>query len=546
MGNLGDAANNASLSLTGRDLPDHAGNATESTLNKVIDNTLIGKIPGVNVLARKGAEKIAQTVNNQVASRTGRGSRSNPMGRMEPPSNTSGGGGRGSGSGPRAYDNIPSGGGVNYPVHRVNFNSEPFNFILNTGIPANVYSPYHLEGTTSNISMILSGCAINIPTSTSTFYVADFVNKLVATYFSNAIQRAVSFSVGGNITGDSLMTWVNSIIDALHVYFYYKSILSYNNSPLNRNDAMLALRQSITADDLNNLYELERMLLASPLPPNLVNIIWWFNGNYTNGNLPGSCILKFQTVNATVDTTTKKMTLSPGWSTIMSSLNSQRSFSNIIARATNWIMPELPSYPSLPVYDANWHTVFVNSPLSCTSSAGYSAFAPLVSTPTASIVYNTYTNDLDGAALSLCSIYDSSVNNWSPCVMRPKLLSDTSGSFFSNRWYYSQTSSTSAVGWYDALNSTSGQYANACGFTYNIATWSSSGQTYATVGLNKPGSEPVFGVNTSSILQSALQFVEWLFSIDTIGYINDNRVYDSPNSNNIGIPNKRSNNKRRR
>jgi hypothetical protein len=58
-----------------------------------------------------------------------------------------------------------------------------------------------------------------------------------------------------------------------------------------------------------------------------------------------------------------------------------------------------------------------------------------------------------------------------------------------------------------------------------------------------PGTEVVLGVNESSVTQASLQLAEWLFSIDTIGYIKDNRVYDG--AYNIAIGNSGKRNKRR-
>lgn len=525
---------------------DIVGNATETILHSGSEK--LGGIPIIGGQAKhlgKGlSSKIARSVNEKIrgGNRRGNDSGNQPsgFGDINPPKNPSNGGngGAGSGASPRKFDMVPSGGGY-FPISRLHTNPEPYTFELNTGINAPVYSPLYQNATSNgNNSMLLGSFTIDY--TPDSFQVSDFFQSVIVTTFSNAIQRSINFSIGSQINTSTLSSWMNALIRSLGVYFYTKSILAYTANPLNRNDGFQDLRNSILASDLNSLYELERILLGTPLPPNLVNFMWWLNNNYCNSELPGAMPLKLITHSDGVfESSTATFTANIGSSivTSLSVLGEVQATSNLIARACpSWAGSSLPGYTDSLVYDGNWLSVFCNIPSYSNNASQASTVYkyPSLAGPTSSWQYNSYTNTLDGAALSLACAWDVTNNSWLPSLGSVTSFSDSSFPlYFSNRLVYKSNGVVS--GWFDASYSAA-FYSH---WTYNAAYSNGNYQI-----IYPPGSQVVLGVNTSAVTQSAIQLCEWLISIDTIGYIKDSRVYDNRFDTTIG--NRNYNNKKGR
>lgn len=509
---------------------DIIGNATQAGLNALLSTTGVGNVPIVGELAKKGSQRVAEEVNKRVnnAGKGKGGGGPSIIGSMKAPRNNNGGN-SGSGAPVRRFE-MSGEGGNKYPVGRLSFNPEPYSFTLSTGIVAPTYSPHYLEGSDELNTLYLSTGVITV--DTNNFPLSDFVQTIIRQNFLNALQRAVNFSI--TLTSANLLSYFNTVASVLSTYFFYKSILAYNSDPLNRNQGMLNLRQLISADDLNNLYELERLLLGTPLPPNLVNLIWWLNGNYSTSNLPQVALVKIMPKNYTyssVDARFVALNTSPLISAV-TALQSVVSTSQLIARATNWIVPSLPAYTSSPVYDLNFLTFFANS-ASLFGTSASPKWAPAIGISTNTIIYSTHTNELDGAAFGLCSIYDTPNSRFLPSLWKPDAITHGTavGATQSNRWYWGTTGG-GTVGWVDAGNYDASQmpYTSPGGpWIYNNISLGSGSD-----GMHKYNTQPVLGVNVATITQAAIQLVEWLFSIDAIGYIKDNRIYQSKGNNTIG------------
>jgi hypothetical protein len=538
--------NEISNALTGMDVNDLAGNMTESALKKVIVSSPVGKIPFVGREADKAATKVAQFVNNQVKQRSsGNGSGASGFGSMQPPAPPpgtrpgAGGGGGGGSAGPRRVDSV-NGGGTYNPVNRLNTNADPYTFTINTGITAPVYAPLFASATNGNATMFMQSFSLALEYDTS--QVSQFLQSVVYQYLYNAVQRAVNFSVSTSVlSASNIISWFNALYEALTTYFFYKSLLAYQQDPMNRNDAMTNLRLTISPTDLNYLYELERILIATPIPPNLINFCWWLNNNYLQSELPGSTVIKMMTISSTMTTTTSAstgpfvMSFSPNWTGIISNLTQYQSLSNLLARATDWMVKELPAYTSSPVYDASFLTLWSNAPMSA-SQSGVAATIniPANSSATASVKYSSYTNTLDGLILGLFNIYNTSTSTWSPNLTAPTYITWQNATSYGNTTRIVWLNESAGTGWFDGITCSFFDMAGA-GQTFTTQSFTS----YATnvIGSQVPlGSTYVLGVNTNSVLQSSLQVAEWMFSIDAIGYSKDNRVYDSKYSTAVGIP----------
>lgn len=530
-----------------QDVANVLGNATETALTTAIVASPLGELPFVGPQLEKIAIGAAKDVSNKVnqgisgvknigKGKGGGGGRGNPpggpapFGTMEPPMNPSGGSGAAARS--RSYD-----GNGYYTQERLATNPEPYQFTLNTGIRTPAYSPlYQNSVLNGNISMRLASYSINY--QIDSFAVSQFFQTVISQVFANSIQRAVSFNAGTTITATSLANYMNAIINGLNAYFYAKSILAYTFSPLNRNDAMVSLRNGIVPSDFTGLYNLERVLLQSPLPPNLVNLCWWLNGIYTDGNLPNATLNKMITITtSSYSSSTGAYAHNINWQTLINAIQSQQSVANLVSRAVpKWLYNNLPAYPTSPVYDANWLTVFANVPVHVKDSVNTSTVrAPYLSTPTDSWSYNTYTNELDGAALALCTAWDNTNGRFLPNLGNASNViadSSTAAGNFTNR-----------LVWINGVWSNSNLATTNTPFLTSLYTYT-VGRTANTFMVQYPSAtQVILGVDTSAVNQASIQLAEWLFNIDSIGYIEDKRIYDgdSPSSR-IGL----SRNQRRR
>lgn len=477
----------------------------------------------VNAASKQGVKMMTDALNSPspTAQPTkGGGSsrnRASQFGMPQPPKTPNGGDGGAS----RPYDRVRASNGSSFPVGRVSYQPEPYKFTLNTGIVAPVYSPTYNESQEDNSTMHVS--FMNFGLTQDTFQVSNFVQSVVFQYFSNAIQAAISFSLPSYWSVSELISWFNACNRALQTYYFYKSILSYTSSPTNNNDAMLNLRNQITPNDLNNLYELERVLLGTPLPPNLVNFAWWMNQNVVAVNLPNLPVHKIINVDADYSDATGELVIAEGQiSEATSTLLSLQRTSSLITRATDWLLPTLPGYPAALVVDDNWMTVFCNSGAVFGNRDGQT-YMPSVDTPTTPITYATRTNTLDGAAYSLCSIYDRTNSVFLPTLMSPRQVDNVAGINCSNRFSFIDGVWTDSCLNADSADVYQSKLSISRGETYYV------NQIGPNMSINPWGAQVVYNVDTSTIGQSAVQLSEWLFSIDNIGVILDNRQYRSSN-----------------
>jgi len=523
------------ISPNDRSLSEAVGNVTENAINKLTE-----KIPFVpKGMKNKVAKLAGAKVNSYTKSLTSKGNvtvtinGANPMGKANAPASTSGSGKNppGTGADTRNFDNVD---GVLTP--RVDPGPEPYTFTLNTGIPAPIYGNIYKQCVPGFSTMYMTG--LNFSINNDSFTVSNFFKTVVYPAFTSTIQRAISFQVPASFTVDNLLTWFNNVIIALQTYFFYKSIIAYADNPENRNDAMLNLRASITSDMLNSLYQLERNLLSTPLPPNVINFVWWLNQVYCLSELPGSALVKLIPVSATYDPALRTMTLNNASITsAISGLQARQDISSIIARATPWLNNSLPGYFGSAVFDLNFLTMWANSPHAAKQSSNSTASArlPQYSSSISQISYYSKTNTLDGAALALFTAYDTSNVSWLPNLIIPNKLTSTVAGDDDNRFVFGYQSSTGAGGW-EAFGTAPASIGRVmAGFANYI---SASTQTTVNYTNHVPtGLENVLGVTVGSVNQCAIQLVEWLTSMDSVGTLSDNRTYNAySNKPTIGIP----------
>lgn len=430
---------------------------------------------------------------------------------------------------PTAENRISSGGSRGYSHPPLDTGSAPIEASLNTGIKPNLYTPMYHTSTGFNSPMYISGITLKVPTSSTALL--TFFNKIITFIFQNNVQASISFSLGNAITASSLAAYINSVIDALSVYFFYDSVIGYCNVASNTNQAMFDIRQSMTATDINNFTNLRRVLQLSPIPPNLLSFLFWLNQNYLGSSLPGSPIFK---VVSNLDFHYKGVSTSLGdpflpdgaiITTVIDELAAQQGVSTILCRACpKWCENTLPS-GGAPVHDTQFTTMFANLPY-WFSNGSISEFGPLAATSTSDINYQLFTNELDGAAFAMTSIFDQALSDWVPSIVKPRNWA-MDGSNTSNRLTYTFTSGKAP-----AFHSSFQAGAFFSLGRYDTYTVLNSAQTTWC----RHDAEVGRGVNSLSVNQTTFSFLEWLMSFGTFGTLPDRRVYKG--SSNGGNNNK--------
>lgn len=399
----------------------------------------------------------------------------------------------------------------------LDYNANPVRIELSTGIKPNTYSPlYHRAVTNFCAPLHLTLAELRIPLNSG--LLDQYFSGPLTFAFKNAVQGSVSFSINTSLLSPAnVRNAFNALLTALQVYFFTDAILMYSNNPQNRNEGMLALRENISAEALNELLILRRILLGTPIPPNMLNLAFYMCQVYTSGdNVPGSplimmCPMRFVNGGSVPDYVTE----------INDATNSLRNFDDtfaLLSRACpNWVNPVLPAGSIVPFFDTNFCTIWNNLPFQMTGT-GYSHIGPTVSD--GAIKYTACANDLDGAAYALTAIYQSVGPVWLPSLIVP--FTHTFGTDTTNRISFARNGA-GIPGFYNIAGSASTTYSRH--ETYIIDSGSK-----LLVTSHKNGTERCEAVTPDTVTQTAYQLLEWMMSLSSILKRKDTRYEGGDNS----------------
>ena len=372
---------------------------------------------------------------------------------------------------------------------------------LNSGIVPNTYSNDYMAPKVDKCSpMHMSMVSLQIPTNSSQTLNGYFLNT-VAFDIQTRAQANVGFSVDitSLLTSSALLTAMNAGINALQVYYYYASILSYESDPRNKNTAMIQLRSLCSPQLISDLTQLGRRLEDTPMPPRIVQWVRYMNMTFLSGDTQGSPLIKLgidsDVVTVTNDSNTR-------CKQALTTLTASTAVFALIRRAIpQWRIGTLYDVPVTPVYDKNFLSIFANAPWAYTNTTPTLFIGPTVSTDTEVINYNSYNNRLDGAAYAMCSTYKSSL--WHPGLIAPVYTSPKS-----NRLSYYTNASVDS--WYNTAD-----YAflgRSRQETYSIRD-TNTGVPY-TVHLS--GADMCQGVSISALTQTGQNFLDFVFNVGRI------------------------------
>lgn len=419
-----------------------------------------------------------------------------------------------------------------FDAKRINYASKPVELTWSTPIVPNTYGPYFLETTYTEAPLHITCCNFWIQTGDKE--INRFIDQFITLAYQNAVQASVSFSINLLVlTPEKIIQSINAVAQALQVYYSYMSIISYVDNPNNRNEGLLRLRQLLSANDLSDLYIMQRILLQTPIPPKLMELMFYISQNFQSSSLPGSAIIRISPVPFVAnseDIDNIDTTFLPRDGMVNEAIealtsNNVRDVLNILSRACpSWINEKLFTCPDVAIHDSQFSTLFANLPFvyrghandKNTTYFGQPGPVPqnyldvdLVGT----YKYNSYVDILDGGIFGLFTGYSMSENEWLPGLIQPAYMNDNK--LINHRNRFSYTTET-----FGALISRA--FRNQCDKIFNAG--SSRGETYiiseghnVAAPYQRFGTETCLNVRPETVRQASFALLEWLLCIDDIG-----------------------------
>jgi hypothetical protein len=400
-----------------------------------------------------------------------------------------GGNGGGGNSGNGNHMNVSP----NHSQNSLQFKDNPMELRLDTGILNRTWVNTILAGTDEFSTMHMTGVDMNFKSLLEDGDVSNYFSKAFYTKLLSYAQGKVNFSVAtlDAFSEINIRKYFDVMIGALNCYFFHVSILNYFENPQNNNYAMTDLRNNITPEVLNQLTILQRQLTTYPVPPKLMNLLYYLNGNFKANGLDGSAIIKFETTEMGVNFL----------NSLTTSLKSVEKTASLLSRIfPDWLYQDLPSYPGTGFHDANFNTIWTNAPYSV-NLGGQAYYGPFPYYPDDnSIVYQTFSSELDGVSLALTSIYND--GSFIPGFVRPKLSTFVT-STETNRISWDNN------GWQDSAIDTNHMAARMdCYPACAIGTMTLVDPEVKSM------CEPVRSVNLNTIRQAHFDFIDFIASFD--------------------------------
>lgn len=416
------------------------------------------------------------------------------------------GGGEGGGNNGGGPINRSGSGPQSSPTHSLNnlqFKDNPLELKLDTGILNRVWTDTILAGTDEYSPMHLTAIQLSLESLITDGEVAKYFSKAFYMKLLNYAQAKVNFSVGNldSFKEKQVRKYFSVLFDALNCYFYHISILNYFENVQNNNYAMTDLRTRMTPEFLNLLTILQRQLTTCPVPPKLMNLLYYLNGNFKAAHLDGSAIIKFETASTTYESL----------DVIISELKAVEQTAATLSRIfPEWLYQDLPSYPGITFHDFNFNTIWTNAPYQVTvNDTVYSGPFPYYEDDN-SIVYQTFSSELDGASLAMTSIVVD--GNFAPGLVTPAnslLVTDV----ITNRVTWDNN------GWVNSADDTNHMASRMD--TYPACALSTLVLVDPEV---KSMCEPVRSVNLSTIRQASFDFIDFMASFDVKVQKNEPRM----------------------
>lgn len=387
-------------------------------------------------------------------------------------------------------------------------NPKPVN--LNSGISPNCYANDYMNPIEDQCSpMHISAASLRFNSSVSN-ELGNYLLKTIAFDIQTRAQANIHFAldISSTFSDVKIINAMNAVLNSLQVYYYYASILSYESDPRNKNSAMINLRSGITSQMISDLAQIQRRLEDTPCPPRILQWVRYMSMNYLSGNTQGASLLKIAPFADFVTNTS-------AISVALSDLTTHNATYAVMRRAIpQWRIGKLYDVPTIPTFDQNFLTIFANLPMAIKNQAG----TVLGVTNTSAVdpfAYVSYNNRLDGAAYAMTSVYITNSLDFVPGLIIPM----STAVHGSRKSFYRVGPSTD---WY---NSAAYQFLSI-----------SRPETFALVNFSDTvlrkahlsGSEMCIGVTANAVGQTARNFVDFLFNVNSIPVVGKLNSFNKP------------------
>lgn len=395
----------------------------------------------------------------------------------------------------------------------LNLNPKPIEISLDTGIDNTAYGQYFIDSSADFAPLHLTQARVSPNALNSNSKLSGFFNNVISIIFQNAAQANISFNVNAASTFsvEYLVLYLETISNALQIYYFYSSLITYEDTGIGRNEGMLKLRSMISNDDVDLLYQMGRLLRQYPIPPNLRELLFYLNQTYSQSSVPGSPLIKMMPIKfaTTIDVNNKFSAFdSTNISLSFAAMQNTnfRTVGSMLARiAESWIDPVLTVPSGNVVHDPQFTTFFCNMPNASHDTTGAPRKTPSASGPDNNITFGTHVNKYDGALYALTNIYDTSTGAWTSNILDTSLRSGYATTRLANR--ISFFSGLSGTGFYPITMDANITYTRNETYTYISA---------APVPFVTSGAQSAKGVNINSISETSYKLYEWLLNLDSL------------------------------
>jgi len=430
------------------------------------------------------------------------------------------GGGVGGGIG---LTDSPNNNGNDLGIFRTSLLTDPVEVKIVSKLGANWYGSFYPKSIPSDYSTLhLNTMKFRIDAYPfDVLHAPDvFLTSVIAPQFLYAMQRKLKYNLPTTVTVSRIRLYLNELIIALNYFYFFGSIIGWNNNALNRHDSMTYLASKLTATDRQNYLNLKWKLSGEAIPPNLKMLSAWLYQTYSSSSVPGSSLIKFCPVDLKSDnapfgyypdTTDLGM--------VLSRLNSFTDISNHFCTAFGeWINPELKdSCPSI-LHDDTFTTVFMNSPCLVQTSAGAQSH---FRTSGPNEPYSMASTNVDPIAYCLATVAGTDNKNYSG-VLAPFASLSTFANLKHNQWSFANDGTN--FGLVPTFSST--------GINYSAPRTFSEVSGPASVSNVVPMCEPYFGLTVAGVTESCYALMELLFSFEDMkSPMGMNQDFSGPRTN---------------
>jgi len=423
--------------------------------------------------------------------------------------------------------------------------SEPVPIILKSNIKPNHYKTAWNNGgdpSNSNPDLHLSKFKLRLFGSTNSL-TQSYATFGPITNIQLQLARRLNFAVDATTSSTSnLISYFNHVVEGLLAYYHYDSIINFASNPYNRNSGVNYLREGITFSELQNLQYLKSVLVTFPIPPRLIDLVWYMSQFYRSSEINSSALLKMVFFNSSYGAISSENyednNFSAGTNLLQATTNlvSMRNTASIIAKAfPEWTVTRLPGSMTTPLFDDQFNTLWSNSPEDVIVGTNVTT-TPSSSTITGTVQYSSFVEEVDGLIYSLSSILhtastETGDNKWLPGILIPRRQTIATASHWTNRL------------WFDSFNKV---FRQSYGSTraHGAAGYTHVNNSGAGTQIIPFKAEQILGVSCVTIQDTCESFLDFIFQY------NDTNFSSMPNKDNnsrdVKYNSSKGNNKPRR